>query len=68
MVLYSLNQTQEAIKLLEKDEPPISNISDISYYLKTLESNSSLSLKALIELSRNFKNCLKLKRLFLYRP
>lgn len=67
VVINALQETEEATKLIKEDTPPISNISKITYSLKILDSNGVLSLKALLELNRYFKNKLCFKRLFLFR-
>ena len=47
-----LLETSEAVGLIERNStPPISEIDDISIYLKLLESSSSISQKALLSIS-----------------
>lgn len=46
-----LKQTHEAVNLIERNStPPISEIDDIGIYLKSLESGSSISAKALLSI------------------
>ncbi len=62
-VKYLLNETNEAINLLDRfSTPPINKIEDISYYLKSLKNSSGLSAKGLLdianilEISNNLRN------------
>ena len=58
-----LNETNEAVSILYKaSNPPISEISDITIYLKMLESGGALSLKAILDLTKilNIANNLKI--------
>ena len=62
-VLNMLNETNEATSVFYKaSNPPISEIADISVYLKTLDSAGVLSLKAILDLTQilNISNDLKL--------
>ena len=57
-----LNETNEGLSILYKaSAPPISEIADITIYLKTLESGGTLSLKAILDLNKilNIANNLK---------
>ena len=60
-----LNQTEEAFNfIIRKGNLPIYEISDISLYLKKLESNTSLSAKALLEIANILKLSRELKEYF----
>ena len=60
-----LDQTEEAFNfIIRKGNLPIYEISDISLYLKKLESNTSLSAKALLEIANIFKLSRELKEYF----
>ena len=57
-----LQETTEAnILLLRKNEPPLCPICNIDVYLKVLESEGILSIKALLELGSILKISRKLK-------
>ena len=52
-VKQKLEETSEALSLIERNStPPISEIDDITIYIKILESSSSVSAKALLSLSK----------------
>ena len=54
-VLNMLNETTEGVNLLYKaSTPPMSEIEDITIYLKILKSDGVLTLKALLALSNIF--------------
>lgn len=59
-----LQETQEAIKLLLENKPYITNISDISYSLKILNSNGTLPIKSILELAQILKMSSMLKDYF----
>ncbi|HCC04267.1 MAG TPA: hypothetical protein DEP51_05370 [Clostridiales bacterium] len=48
-VEHALQETLEAVSLIERNSvPPISEIDDISFYIKALESSNTISAKALL--------------------
>lgn len=50
-----LNETNQGVILIQRNNtPPISEIADITVYLKTLESSGILSIKALLEILNIF--------------
>lgn len=50
-----LNETNQGVTLIQRNStPPISEIADITVYLKTLESSGILSIKALLEILNIF--------------
>jgi DNA mismatch repair protein MutS2 len=67
-VLALLNETSEAMNLLQIDEPPISNIVNIDYIIKILNSNGVLSLSAILELNKILKVSSALKDYFCLTP
>jgi dsDNA-specific endonuclease/ATPase MutS2 len=54
-VLNLLNETSEAINLMQVLEPPISNIINIDYIVKILNSRGTLNLSAILELNKILK-------------
>ena len=51
IVEATLSETMEAVSLIQrKSAPPISEIDDISFYIKSLESSSAVSAKALLSI------------------
>lgn len=65
-VLYMLQETSEAVLLLSKNRPPFMDISDIDYSLKILNSNGTLNLKSLLELTQILRNSSLLKDYFYF--
>mgnify|MGYP004663018587 FL=1 len=64
-VKYSLKETQEAVNLISKNScPSFYEIADISINLKNLESNNTLSIKSLLELTTILKLANELKEYF----
>ena len=64
-VIHLLCQTQEAFNLIvRKSNIPLSEIPDITLWLKALESNSTLSIKALLEINSILKLSRQLKEYF----
>lgn len=64
-VQKALDETTEAVSLkYRKGTPPISYIDDISVWLKSLESNKSLSAKAILEIGLTLKMARELKEYF----
>ena len=64
-VLHLLSETQEAVNLIiRKSNIPLSEIPDVTLWLKSLESNSTLSAKALLEISYILKLSRQLKEYF----
>ena len=60
-----LNETNEALSILYKaSNPPISEISNITIYLKVLESFGTLTLKAILDLAKILKISDELKKYF----
>ena len=58
-----LNETNEAVSILYKaSNPPISEIADITIYLKILESSGVLTLKAILDLAKILKISDELKK------
>ena len=61
----SCNQTFEAANLIyRKGMPPLSEIEDITKYLKSLETGISLNAKAILDLARILKTSKDLKEYF----
>ena len=61
-VLSNLQETEQAVSLIERNgNPPISEIADIEVYIKLLESHSTLTCKALLDICNilNISNELK---------
>ena len=51
-VKLQLNETNEAVNLIKRlKSPPISEIDDISYYLKLLENSNAISSKGLLSIA-----------------
>lgn len=64
-VSLSLNQTFSAYNLLyRKGVPPIENVENIDLYIKSIESGSSLSAKALLEIAKILQVSFALKNYF----
>lgn len=64
-VSHLLNETNEAVNLIiRKSNIPLSEISDISLWIKQLESSSILSAKALLEVATILKISRELKEYF----
>ena len=64
-VINLLDETNEALSILYKaSTPPISEISNITVYLKILESEGTLTLKAILDLANIFKIANELKEYF----
>ena len=60
-----LNETNEALSLLQRNStPPISEIDDISVYIKMLESSITLSCKALLSIQNILEMSNELKLYF----
>lgn len=60
-----LDETSEAVSLvIQKKNPPFIEISDISLYIKMLESSSILSAKALLEVAQILKLSTDLKNYY----
>ncbi|MBO5479453.1 MAG: hypothetical protein J6A04_07235 [Clostridia bacterium] len=59
-----LNETLEATSLILDDKPYISNIPNIDYSLKVLNSNGTLSISSILELTQILKNSTLLKDYF----
>lgn len=50
-VEHALQETLEAVSLIERNSvPPISEIDDINFYIKALESSNTISAKALLSI------------------
>ena len=65
-VTNMLNETNEGVNLLYKaSTPPLSEIEDITLYLKILKSEGVLTLKALLDLTNIFKISNSLKQYYL---
>ena len=65
IVFNKLSETEEALNLIYKSStPPISEISDISIYLKSLNSGRFLSLKELLEIAKILKLAQDFKNYF----
>ncbi len=65
-VFHLLQETNEALKLIVQNKPSITNISNIDYSLKMLESNTILTLKSILELTHVLKMALVLKDYFYF--
>ena len=64
-VQKSLDETTEASSLIERNgNPPISEIDDITIWIKRLESGSSLSAKALLEIASILRLARELKNYY----
>ena len=64
-VQIMLNETSQGVILIQRNStPPLSEIADITIYLKTLDSCSTLSIKALLELQNILEMASKLKTYF----
>ena len=64
-ILDMINQTNEGVSVLYKaSTPPISEMADITIYLKTLESDGILTLKAILDLANILKQANELKKYF----
>lgn len=64
-VQKALDETTEAVSLkYRKGTPPISYLDDISVWIKSLESNKSLSAKAILEIGLTLKMARELKEYF----
>ena len=64
-VKYRLKETQEAVNLISRNScPSFYEIADISINLKNLESNNTLSIKSLLELTTILKLANELKEYF----
>lgn len=51
IVEKTLSETMEAVSLIQRNSiPPISEIDDISFYIKSLESSNAISAKALLSI------------------
>ena len=60
-----LNETSQGVILIQRNStPPLSEIADITVYLKTLDSCGILSIKALLELQNILEIASKLKSYF----
>lgn len=65
IVKHNLQETQESVKLIERISCPIFNeIDNIDIILKTIESQNTLSIKALLALANIFKVSQELKKYF----
>ena len=65
MVSNSLNQTSEAISLLNrKGSIPLSSIPNVEKYIKSLESENTLSAKALLDIAKFFQVSREVKNYF----
>ena len=64
-VKSNLTKTEQAVALIERNgTPPISEIEDISVYIKMLESSQTLSAKALLDISNILEMNYELKTYF----
>ena len=64
-VKHSLSETEEAVNLISRNStPPISEIADITVYLKALESYSTISAKALLDICNILQISNELKDFF----
>ena len=64
-VQQMLNETSQGVVLIQRNStPPLDSIADITIYLKTLESNGTLSIKALLELQKILQIAGNLKSYF----
>lgn len=63
-VLNLLNETSEATTLIADSKPNIENIPNIDYALKILNSNGTLNLASILELTQVLKNSAILKDYF----
>lgn len=64
-VLSMINETNEGVNILYKaSTPPISEIEDITIYLKILKSDGNLTLKAILNLTKILKLSDALKKYF----
>lgn len=64
-VLNSLNQTSEAISLLNrKGSIPLSSIPNVEKYIKSLESENTLSAKALLDIAKFLQISREVKNYF----
>lgn len=60
-----LTETSQGVVLIQRNStPPLSEIADISMYLKTLDGCGTLSIKALLELQNILEMSIKLKDYF----
>ena len=60
-----LNETSQGVVLVQRNNtPPIGSIADITFYLKTLDSCGTLSIKALLELQNILQISASLKDYF----
>lgn len=65
VVEQMLAETREAVNLIYRNStPPFFEISNIDISIKSLESNSTLSAKSILDLANVFKLCLDLKNYF----
>jgi len=64
-ILNKISETTEGVSVLYKaSTPPFSEISDITIYLKILESDGTLTLKAILDLAKILKLSDSLKKYF----
>ena len=64
-VKETLNETSQGVILIQRNStPPLDEIADISVYLKILDSNGILSIKALLEIQNILKTSANLKKYF----
>ncbi len=64
-VSYMLSETMEAVTLLyKKGVPPLTELSEMEVYLKTIESNQILSAKGLLDLAHLLETSRNLKEYF----
>ena len=64
-VKETLNETSQGVILIQRNStPPLDEIADISVYLKILDSNGILSIKALLEIQNILKISANLKNYF----
>ena len=64
-VQQMLNETSQGVVLIQRNStPPLDSIADITIYLKILESNGTLSIKALLELQKILQIAGNLKNYF----
>ena len=65
LVKQMLSETREAVNLIYRNStPPFFEISNIDISIKSLESNSTLSAKSILDLANIFRLCLDLKNYF----
>lgn len=65
IVEATLSETMEAVSLIQrKSAPPISEIDDIGFYIKSLESSSAVSAKALLSICNILEMSLELINYF----